>query len=240
MTNSDQIPERRFHDGWFLPYCAGCQNGYLRLIDDWRAHYVSKSTHIGQRKGAALDLIRPELVHPGAISQIVNRFGQTRQIQQVCIPDYRHDEVAGRKSSRHANVDVFLHDNTIAIHGHVDQRKIADGPGNSFDKNRGKGDLSPYCFWNESLMRSLHWTISVTSTSTKEVTCAEVCLDMIMWSAIRRRIRSISMISTWPSEEEKADGADGLTAGFPMIAGAAGAKDPAAGPEGDNDGRFAT
>ena len=53
-------------------------------------------------------------------------------------------------------------------------------------------------FSNVLFTRSLQRTTLVTSASTKEVTCGEVCLLITMCSAISLRMRSISIISSEP------------------------------------------
>src|SRR6476620_6101685 len=56
----------------------------------------------------------------------------------------------------------------------------------------------PSLFSNSFFTLSLHITRLVTSASVNEVTWGLVCLLLTIWSAINRRMRSISMISTLP------------------------------------------
>ena len=58
--------------------------------------------------------------------------------------------------------------------------------------------FSPSFCLNLPFHFSLHCTILVTSASTYEVTCGDVCTDFTICSAISLRIRSISIISTLP------------------------------------------
>src|SRR5690606_19757235 len=85
-----------------------------------------------------------------------------------------------------------------------------------------KVSFSPYFFSNLSLYLFLHNTRFVTSASTIEVTCGEICFDNTIFSAISLRIRSISTTSS-PSQALTSGaftaGRDGASGDAGVVAG---------------------
>ena len=77
---------------------------------------------VGDREGAALDLVDLELLGARALGQVVHRAGEAEDVLLVGVVDHGHDQ-APVERHRHADVDVLLVDDRVAVDAGVQDRE---------------------------------------------------------------------------------------------------------------------
>lgn len=208
MPDSYHIPFGRLHNGWLLLYHPHSQYGYLRLIDNRRTEQRLERAEIGNRKRAARYVVRHQLVDARLGSQAVYRNGKPAQVQPVGIMHNGNNQVAVVLRYGYSHIDMFLEQDIVTFYRDVHLRIGNQRFGSRFGNGRHIGQLHPFTFKESLLVFSRHFTNFVISTSTRVVTCGEVCLDITMWSAIIRRTRSISFTSIPSATEVAVTGED--------------------------------
>ena len=88
-----------------LAQAADGQNRRLGLVEDGRAELAAEDAGVGQRKGAALDLFGQQLLGAGALGQVGDGAGQSREAQPLGRADDRHDQPP-LQSHGNAQIDV--------------------------------------------------------------------------------------------------------------------------------------
>ena len=136
MADANHVPFRRLDDCWLLANGTQGEDANLRLIDDGRAHDVAEGADVGHGVCSASGIIRLELSISCSVSEVVDPRSQTDQTQLVRVVNDRHDQIAGRQRRRHAQIDLLLDDNPVAVNTGIDAREIPNGLDNGLSNQR--------------------------------------------------------------------------------------------------------
>src|ERR1700677_2897800 len=94
-------------DCGFFVQAADAEDRALWLVDDGHSELLAEDAGVGERKGAAGDLIRGELLSSGTIGHVDDGAGDAEEVLLLGLLDDRHDETPIERN-RDADVDVLV------------------------------------------------------------------------------------------------------------------------------------
>src|SRR6478672_4252957 len=80
------------HDHRPLDDCPGAEDADLRLVDDRRVEQRAAAAGVGQREGAATELVRRDLVGAGALREVGDAPRQAGDVEVAGVLDHRDEE----------------------------------------------------------------------------------------------------------------------------------------------------
>src|SRR5690606_41839072 len=101
---------------------AQSQDGCLWLINDRSAHHIAKRPYIGNRKGSFANLIRLQIILPGAAGKVIYRLGKPHQTHLIGMTDDWDDQVPRWTPGGHPDVDLFPLDDLGPAYGNIQDR----------------------------------------------------------------------------------------------------------------------
>src|SRR5258708_35646711 len=110
MADNDGVAFGSFQHHRPLFDGAYSKDSHLWLVDDGGTHKAAERTDIGQGKGAALRVFRPQLVLAGVVCGGVYLPGKAVEVGLVGIMDKRDDGGTGWPGWGHADIGDFFHD----------------------------------------------------------------------------------------------------------------------------------
>src|SRR4030095_7136286 len=134
MPDGDAITLFTFYYYGAFLNCANSQDGNLWLIDNWSSHDTSKRTNIGEREGSTFGVIGLKSRVSCSISKTVHLFVKANEIELVSILNYGNNEIPCWQSSGHSNINIFLHDQPVAIKTAIQPRIFLYAFNNGFNK----------------------------------------------------------------------------------------------------------
>src|SRR5262249_52023363 len=104
---------------------ANAENRDLRLIDHRRADKTAETAEVGDREGAAGNLVRLELPGAGEAREIHTRELETEDILLVRIADHGNDQPVLQRD-RDPDIDFVVIDDVVIIERRVEQRILPE------------------------------------------------------------------------------------------------------------------
>ena len=139
-----------------------------------------------------------ELGRPGPRRQQRQLAGDLQDAHLIDVAHHRHDQAA-RRIDRHAQVDVLLVDDLLLlfVEARVEQRMLPQGQGHGLQHERHRRELDRRAEIRRRNVLRIR-SSSVTSASSKLVTCGMVLADLTICAAMVRRIFDIRSRRTGP------------------------------------------
>ena len=110
-------------DFGFLVQSADAEDRRLRLVDDRRAELLAEDAGVGQREGAAGDLVGSELLAAGALGDIDDGARDAEEVLLLGLLDDRDDEAPVQRDGD-ADVDALVVEDGVALDRGVDDRVL--------------------------------------------------------------------------------------------------------------------
>ena len=123
----ESLPSLSVSDVGLLVQAADAEDRRLRLSDDRHSELLAEDARVGQRKCAARDLIRRELLVARALGKIHNRARNAEEVLLLGLLDHRNDQSPVQRD-RDADVDVLVVPNRFALHRCIDDRDASAAP----------------------------------------------------------------------------------------------------------------
>ncbi len=111
------------------------QNGRLRRIDDRRRQHRSEYAAIGNRERSAGQFLHRELAVLRAFTKIGDLLFYIGKPHLVRVAYDRNDQSA-RTTYRHADIEVTMVDNVVAVNRGIDHRIFLQRSNHRFDEKR--------------------------------------------------------------------------------------------------------
>ena len=126
VANADRVvPEVVLHDDGPLLDHPGAEDRDLRLVDDRRPEEIAEDAHVGDREGAALDVVEVQCLGSGLLGERVRSLGQPHETQSIGVPEHGHDKLLPViQRHRDSEVDVGVVDDTGPVHRRVQDRVL--------------------------------------------------------------------------------------------------------------------
>ncbi len=105
----------------------------MRLVDDRGVEQGTAAAGVGDREGAAGQVVGGDLVRAGALGHISDRASEPRDVEVSCILDDRNDEAA-LGVDRDGEVLLAVVDDVLPVDACIDRRVSLEG----FDGREGK------------------------------------------------------------------------------------------------------
>ena len=103
---------------------VGGQDGYLRLVDDRHGEVGAEGPVIGDREGAAADVVGRELAGPGPIGQVPDPSGHSPERDLLGPVDDGHDQPLVVEVDGDAEVHLVVEDQGLVAHRGVEVRVV--------------------------------------------------------------------------------------------------------------------
>src|SRR5262245_61238408 len=111
----DVVPELVLYDPWPLHERIRAEDRRLGLVDDRRPVEGPEAAGVGDGEGAALDVVREELLRPRALGDVGDRAGGALEVQVLRVPDHRDDQAFPLlERDRDAEVDIRPRNDALA------------------------------------------------------------------------------------------------------------------------------
>ena len=171
-----------------LDHRAGAEDADLRLVDDRGVEQRAPAAGVGQRERAAGQLVRADLVGPGALGQVGDPLGQAGQVEVAGVVDDRDDQAALGVHRDAQVLGVVVGDRAgLDVDRGVDRSGAPAAPRpRPGRRTAGRTASRRALAWKSALAWSRSLAIRVTSTSTTVVSCAETCSDSTIRRAMTR------------------------------------------------------
>src|SRR5689334_24164882 len=106
---------------------AGAEDADLRLVDDRRVEQGTAAAGVGQRERAAAELVRADLVDPGALREVGDLAGHAAEVEVAGVVDDRHQQPALGVHRDAEVLGVVVGDRPrLGVDGRVDVRVLLE------------------------------------------------------------------------------------------------------------------
>jgi hypothetical protein len=121
---------------------ADAEDRHLRLVDDRHPELRAELPWIRDREGAALDVIRFQLLRARALGKVGDRAAEAEQVLLVGLFDHGNDEAAFKRHCD-ADVDVLAVDDVVAVERGIDDGKAPQRGDHGLGNERHIRQLRP-------------------------------------------------------------------------------------------------